>query len=307
MIKTAVSIEPYFDPEVPNMGFEKYGLSTAPGSELTEFISKDKHGRYITGLDTKSPALSFIEDEEERTLKIAEIEETFKRLSDVYGEHRLDPTNDEFWGNFSLKLTHTGKSLDVRDPMDQIYYSAILAGGFDSVAPSLEEARRGDYKFYMRHVEKDADLKIEHSKMINKAKAGLTDLDETDSHKLLLVAKSVLAANNEFHSKTPKSILYDKLDQFIDGKIVKDNKKQTVKQFLEAYKKDVETLYFETLVKDALYFSFITREGDGYFYNKQTEVRLGKTEKEVVKYIKNPINQIEFENLKDRVEAKFNK
>ncbi len=135
----------------------------------------------------------------------------------------------------------------------------------------------------------------------------MVDLYEEDSHKLLLVAKVVLAPNNEFDEKTPTSIIYDKLDQFIDGKIVKDNKRGTVKQFLEACNKDIETLTREALVRDSLYFNFIIREGDGYFYNKQTETRLGKNEKEILKHVSTPINELEFDNLKTRVEAKFNK
>src|SRR6185295_17496331 len=113
------------------------------------------------------------------------------------------------------------------------------------------------YKFYLRHVEKDADIKVERAKMINKSKAALTDMDETDSHKMLLVAKVILAPNNEFSERTPKSIIYDKLDQFIDGKIVKDNKRNTVRHFLDAYKRKVEDLYMEALVRDSLYFNFI--------------------------------------------------
>lgn len=307
MIVNAISIEPYFDPEVPNMGYEKYGFSTAPGSELTEFISKDANGRYITGLDVDTPAVMNIEDPELKAAVEQEIKEVVERLERVFGKGALDARNENTWSNFSIKLGYTGKSLDRGTPQDELLYYAIKAGGFQAVAPSLEKATQGDYKFYLKHLEKDSGIKIEKSKLVRKAGGILVDLFEEDAHKLLLVAKVVLAPNNEFHEKTPISIIYDKLDQFIDGKIVKDNKKATVKQFLDAAARDIESLTIEALVRDALYFNFITREADGYFYNKQTEVRLGKNEKEVIKYISAPVNQLEFENLKNRVEAKFNK
>lgn len=311
MVNNAISIEPYFDAEVPNMGFEKYGLSTAPGSEVTEYISQDVNGRYITGLDVNTPSVMYIEDKDEKKAIEKEILSIVDRLEKVFGKGSLDANNRNFWGDFSIKLGYTGKSLDKSNAKDEILYHAIKAGGFESVAPTLERAKDGmldkGYKFYLRHIEKDADIKVERVKMVNKAKAALTDLDETDSYKLLLVSKVVLAPNNEFTDKTPKSIIYDKLDQFIDGKIVKDNKRLTVKQFLEAYGRDIEDLYVDSLVKDALYFNFIIREADGNFYNKQTEVRLGKTEKDVLKYLSNPANQVEFENIKSRVDAKFNK
>lgn len=307
MTLSAISIEPYFDPEIPNMGFEKYGLSTAPGSEVTEYISKDRNGRYITGLDENSPTVMYMEDLDEKKARLKEIKEVVIRLESIFGKNSLEALNDTLWGEFNIKLDYTGKSLDKTNPKDELLYFAIKAGGFEAIAPSIEKAKEGDYKFYLRQMEHDSDLKVERVKMINKAKAALTDLDETDSQKMLLVAKSVLAPNNEFTDKTPKSIIYDKLDQFIDGKIVKDNKKATVRHFLEAYKKSLNTLTIEALVKDALYFSFIVREGDGNFYNKQTEVRLGKTEKDIIKYLESPINQVEFENIKDRVDAKFYK
>lgn len=306
MVKNAISIEPYFDPEVPNMGFEKYGLSTAPGSETTEFISQDRNGRYITGLDLDSPTIMYMEDLEEKKAIEKEIKEVVERLERIHGTGSLDARTGAIWKDFQLHLSYTGKSLDRKDPKDELIYYAIKAGGFTSVAPSLEVAKGGSYKFYLRQIEKDSDLKVERSKLINKAKAALTDLDESDSYKMLLVAKIVLAPNNEFSEKTPKSVIYDKLDQFIDGKIVKDNKKATVKQFLDAYKRTIESLFMESIVRDSLYFNFITREADSYYYNKQTESRLGKNEKEIIKHISAPINELEFENLKTRVEAKFN-
>lgn len=307
MVKNAISIEPYFDPEIPNMGFEKYGMSTAPGSEVTEYISKDINGRYMTGLDLSAPNIIYMEDKDEKTAREKEIKAAIKRLESIFGADSLDARNSKFWGEFSLKIGYTGKSLDPTSPRDELAYHAIKAGGFDAIAPSLERAREGEFKFYLRQIEIDADLKVERSLTINRAKGNLIDLYEEDAYKLLLVAKNVLAPNNEFSEKTSKSLIYDKLDQFIDGKIVKDNKKATVKQFLEVCRQDVEALYRQALIKDALYFNLIIREPDGYFYNKQTEVRLGKTEKEIVKHIENPINELEFENLKTRVEAKFTK
>lgn len=307
MVKTAISIEPYFDPEVPNMGFEKYGLSTAPGSELTEYLSKDANGRFITGLDVDTPTVMNIEDAAEREAIEKEIKDVVERLERVFGKGNLSALNEKLWNEFNVKLSYTGKSLDRGIPRDELLYYAIRAGGFDAIAPSFEKAREGDYKFYLKHLEKDAGVKIQKSLLYGKAKGKLVDLFEEDAHKLLLVAKVVLAPSNEFSEKTPTSIVYDKLDEFIEGKIVKTNKRDTVKQFLEACSKDIESLTMQALVRDALHFLFIIREADGYFYNKQTEVRLGKTEKDIIKYISNPVNELEFENLNSRVEAKFNK
>jgi hypothetical protein len=202
-------------------------------------------------------------------------------------------------------MGYTGKSIDPQSPRDEILYHAAKAGGFTCVAPSLEKAREGDYKFYLRQLEQDSELKIQRSLTLKKAGAELIDMYENDQHKLYLVAKSVLNPNHEFSPTTPKGVIYEKLEQFIEGTIVKDNKRATVKQFLEACKQSKESLYIQGLVKDAIYFNVFIKEPDGYFYNKETESRVGKNEKEAVKFIQNPVHQTELENVKTRVEAKL--
>jgi hypothetical protein len=248
-----------------------------------------------------------MEDKEQRKATEQEIKESVSRLEKVFGEGRLDARNEEMWANFTIKLTHTGKDLDATNPKDEILIHAIKAGGFTSIAPSYEKAKEGvgEYKYYLRQVDIDSDLKVERKRSLAKAKGELSTMDAEDSHKMYLVAKALLNPNNEFSPSTPKGILFDKLDQFIEGTIVKDNKRGTIKQFLDTCKLDKETLYIYGLTKDALYFFIITREADGYFYNKQTEARLGKSEKEVAKYLSNPLNQLELENVKSRVEAKL--
>ena len=302
----SISIEPYFDPEVPNMGFERYGMSTAPGSETTEYISKDVNGRYITGIDENSPSVIYIEDKDEREATIKSIKDTVMKLEKVFGIGALDARNDQMWNGFHLKLTHRGKDLNPQDPRDEIIIRAIEAGGFTSIAPSLEKAKEsGSYKYYLHHINVDAELKVERKRQVAKAKGELSKLDADDSHKMRLIAKLLLPANNEFRPSTPQGIIFDKLDQFIEGVTQRDNKKATVKTFLDAVKVDKKSLAIQTLVKDALYFFIITKESDGFFYNKETESRLGKNEKEIIKYFEDPTNQTDLEVIKKRVSEKL--
>lgn len=305
MKRAAISIEPYFDPDVPNMGFERYGLSTAPGSEMTEYLSKDVNGRYITGLDTDAPVVMYCSDKERKDAAEKEIKEVLARLERVFGSGALDARNDKMWNDFNVKLTHLGKDLNPENPRDELLIHAVKAGGFTAIAPNLETAKEGDFKYYLRQVETDANLTVERKRSVAKAKGELSKMDSEDSHKMYLVAKAILNPNNEFRPSTPKGILFDKLDQFIDGVIVKDNKRGTVKQFLDAVKLDKETLYIQGLTKDALYFFILGRDPDGQISNKETETRLGKNEKEILKFLSSPINQTELENIKLRVEAKL--
>lgn len=305
-MKRSISIEPYFDPEVPNMGFERYGMSTAPGSETTEYISKDVNGRYVTGIDIDSPSIIYMEDDKERASTIEDITKVVNKLERVFGSGELNAKNEKMWGGFYIKLTHTGKDLNPQDPKDEILIRAIKAGGFSTIAPSLDVAKAdGSYKYYLHQIEIDADLKVERKRVVAKAKGELSKLDAEDSHKMRLVAKCLLSPTNEFRPSTPQGIIFDKLDQFIEGTIVKENKKNTVKQFLDACKLDKKTLTLTSLVKDAIYFFVLTRENDGYFYNKETESKVGKTEKDIIKYLDDPTNQSEIENIKKRVSDKL--
>ncbi len=302
-----VSIEPYFDEAIENMGLEKHGLTTFPETEIQEDISKDENGRYLSGLDIHSPSVMYIEDDEEREAKIKEIQDTVNRLEKVIGVGKLEPTNKQFWGDFTLFIRNGRRELDLKRPLDEVLYHAIKARGFTEVAPSYEAAKDTNhvYKYYLKREEEEAAVRTQYSKLVDKASGLLAALAEEDSYKMFLISKHLLTMSNEYKRNTPPDIIYAKLRQFIAGEIVKDNKKETVKQFLECYKLEKEILTLKAYVNEALYRKFLIQESDGHFYNKQTQTRYGKNVSEVVNYLKDPINQSELDNISSRVEKKW--
>lgn len=303
-----ISIEPYFDPNIPNQGLENYGLATFPETELQEFITLDEHGRYVTGLDVDAPSVVYLEDQEEKEAKEKEITDIIKRLERVLGIGKLNATNHDFWSTFILQIKNGQRILDIRKPLDEVIYHAIRAGGFEEIAPSYEHAQKSNkiYKYYLKRDDEEAAVKMQYSKLIGKAKGILVDMSEDDQYKMFLISKTLLTPSNEFKRTTAPDIIYGKLELFIEGTIVKDNKKDTVKQFLDAVKQDKETLTIKAYVTDAVYHRMIVQESDGHFYNKQTQTRYGKNLKEVINYLKNPINQSELDNISARVEKKWN-
>jgi hypothetical protein len=116
----------------------------------------------------------------------------------------------------------------------------------------------------------------------------------------------VLTPDNQFKLATPADIIYDKLDDFIEGVIVKTNKKKTPEQFLKACETDKQTLHLTAIVKDALFYRNLVRGSDGYYFNPETEARYGKSEIEIVEFLKNPLNQSELDNISEKIEAKWN-
>lgn len=304
-----ISIESYVDPNIPNNGLEKYGYATYPDTELTEYITIDEFKRAITGLDPDALSISQIEDEEERQAKIDEIKEIVARLEKVLGKGKLDATNLDYWRTFILKVTDGQRYLDLRKPNDEIIYHAIKAGGFTEIAKSYEEARNSNvfYKFYLKREEEEAAVKTQNKKVIAKAKGILVDLVEEDTVKLFLVSKNLLSPSKEYKRSTVPDIIFNDLEAFVEGTIVKTNKSETPKQFLDTVKLDKETLTLQAYVNDALYHRIIVQEpSDNYFYNRETTTRYGKNVKEVLNFLKNPINQSELDNVSERVEKKWN-
>jgi hypothetical protein len=307
MALSKLSIEPYFEAEMPNMGLEKYGMVSFPDTEVREYLSIDVNGRFVTGVDPDAVAIESIDDEQEREIKRAEIVKIKERLERVFGKGSLDALNEKFWATFELTIKNSRRDLDLRQPKDEIVYHAIKAGGFDIVAPDFNTAKTSNklYKFYLKKEEEESENKIKYTKVINKAKGILAEMYDSDPSLMFRIAKVALAAANNFKPTTAPGIIFEKLNDFIDGKVVKTNKRETATQFLAFAKQDRETLTITGIVHDAIYYNMLIQEKDGHYYNKETEARYGKNIKEIVEFLKNPINSTELENITDRIEHKW--
>lgn len=308
-----VSIEQYFDPETPNLGLEKYGLSMFEGGGFVEDLGYTTFGdqiRYITGLDEFSDEVRNIEDPEERDARMQQIREARAYLEKYLGEGVLDPLNTKFWSKVKLEVKTRRKYLDLKDPYDLIYYFAIKAGGFSGVAPSFEAARNHPtivYKYYLQELEEFAAVKTELTKQRNAAKAKLHEIYMKDPKRLVKIAKVLLHPRNNFKFTTPVDLIYEKLDELIEGTIVKTNKKATPKEFLSVADLDKTTLHLRALVIDAIHLKYIVPRSDGFYYNFETGSMCGKNIPEIIEFLRNPLNQSDYTNLSERVESKWNK
>ena len=64
-----MSIKPYFDPNLENMGLEKYGLTLYDGvyhQEQLACIENNGIKRYVTGLNEFAPEVKLIKDKDEK-------------------------------------------------------------------------------------------------------------------------------------------------------------------------------------------------------------------------------------------------
>jgi hypothetical protein len=103
-------------------------------------------------------------------------------------------------------------------------------------------------------------------------------------------------------------MLYKDLNDFIEGKLVRSNKKATAKQFLEAVEllsTDKKRLFVTAYVKEGSYFNFLNTTDDNQIKNTQTGTKYGATVTAATAYLMNPANQEELDNLKNRIEEKW--
>lgn len=321
-----IAIKPFFNPDQTNMGLEKYGLALYDNvfhEEPLACIEPNGIKRYITGLNEFAPEIKLIRDPEEREAKIKEIRRTVSELEKELAANVVDPNdeqfwnkikllrpdNDDFWSKITIRCGNQPVYLDpVKDPYDRIRIYAIEAGGFSLVAKSYDEARSrpNPAKFYLDKYERTATTKTESKKVKNKALAELQKLYEKNATKLMLVSKVVDINSVQYKKSTPIDVLYENMDNFINGLGSEKSSIRASENFLAAASLDAESLKIRAIVKDATYYKFIALKGDGFIYHMSSGTMLGKNPSDVVEFLKNPLNEEILKDLMSRVEKYWN-
>lgn len=324
--RSTIAVKPYFDPMIDNMGLQKYGLSLFEGAFHEESIAcLDEHGlkRYITGLNEFAPEIKNLSLDEQEA-KIKEIRRVVSHLEKVLVGNVIDVEDKEFWNKVKLFKQDNSEFYDKikvrcgnepvyldpdKDPYDLIKLYAIEAGGFSIIARSLEEARMRPTppKFYLDKLEDTASTRTEVKKLRNKALAELQKLFDKNTNKLLYVARILDINSAQYKKSTPNDIVYDNMDKYINGDLSEKNKMKSAQRFLETVNLDMETLKLRAVVKDSAYYKFIATKADGFIYHMETTTLLGRTQLDVVEYLKNPLNEEILVKLTKNVEEYWNK
>lgn len=308
----SISIRPYLDGQGENMGLEDYGFVIFPGTAQEEQLAAiERNGRirYITGLDEYAPEVQNIDDLEKKAAVIknirrivAEIEKRvatniISDLDDPEFWNKVEvmrPDNIEFFGGISLRVTNEYQYLNPKnDIYDLIKLMAIEAGGFDIVAKSYEDAqsRAVPPKFYLDKEIDTVSTRIEYKRLKNKATGLLDKLFDGNPKKLLYVTKVVDAYSAKYKNSTPPGVLYDQMDEWIEGNGAEQNKSRAAQLFINAAQLDMETLKLKALVKDASFYKFISPKPDGMIYHTKTSAMLGRNVADVVEYLKSPLHE----------------
>lgn len=306
---SSLTIRPYVDNEMANMGLEKYQMALFEGVFHEESLACLEYNgirRYVSGLNEFAPEIKLMNpDDAEAAIK--DIRKTVAQLEKELAANVLDvnddqfwskvkllrPDNDEFWSKITMRFGNEPVYLDpVGDPYDLIKLRAIEAGGFSIVAKSLEVARNASvpYKFYLDKYEETASIRTEVKKLRNKALSELQKLFDKNANKLFYVCKVIDANSTQYKKSTPLDVMYENMDGYINGDTVDRDKRKTAGKFIEIAALDMETLKLRAIVKDANFYKLISTRGDGYIYHLKSGTMLGKNPSDVVMFLKNPLN-----------------
>ena len=281
---SSLTIRPYVDNEMANMGLEKYQMALFEGVFHEESLACLEYNgirRYVSGLNEFAPEIKLMSpDDAEAAIK--DIRTTVAQLEKELAANVLDvndvdfwnkckllrPDNDEFWSKITMRFGNEPVYLDpVTDPYDLIKLRAIEAGGFSIVAKSLEVARNSSvpYKFYLDKYEETASIRTEVKKLRNKALSELQKLFDKNANKLFYICKVIDGNSTQYKKSTPLDVMYENMDSYINGDTVDKDKRKTAGKFIEIAALDMETLKLRAIVKDANFYKLISTRATGIF------------------------------------------
>lgn len=316
-----IAVRPYFNQDKQNMGLEHYGMALHEGvwhEENLACLELNGVKRFITGLNEFAPEVKRLAPGD-RELKIKEIRRVVSELERELASNMIDPEdkefwnkvtllkpdNDKFWSRISMRCGNDPVYLDpAKDPYDRIKLCAIEAGGFSMISKSLKEAKTSPNpkKFYLDQLEETISTRTEYTKVRNRALVELEKMFDKNLSKLMYVAKVVDADSVQYTKSTPKDIIYENMDMFISGEGTESNRMRAAESFLNASKSKMEDLKIRALVKDSMFYRFITPKPSGWIETLDSGVKLGKVPAEVVTFLKNPEHDDLLKSLMDKVE-----
>lgn len=322
--KTPIAVRPFFDGNASNMGLEDYGMSLFDGvmhHEQLACLENNGVVRYLTGLNEFAPDIKLLNDND-REARVKEIRTAIIELEKELAANVLDiedpqfwnkvkllkPDNADFWNRISIVCGNEPVFLDPKDPYDRIKLHGIEAGGFAIVAKSFEDARSRAVapKFYLDKTEETVMARTEYKKMRNKALSELQKLFDKNSTKLFYIAKVVDINSTQYKKSTPNDIIYENMDNYINGFGGETNKERAAKSFIETATMDMETLKIKSIVRDSVFFKYIINKADGYIYHTKTSSMLGRNVSDVVEHLKNPLHEDILKDLNQSCEKYWN-
>lgn len=252
------------------------------------------------------------------------VKETIKNLKPVIerlygGASVINPQNASFWkrnrdiSKLYITYENVDTYYDTENPAHALLYLSIIGGAFSElVAPTKDWAERFQIPHYVVLEIENSSMDDEEDITRSDAHAALGEVrKEFGKDALYILAWCIQYDTNAFgaynHSTSEKDLINYHI-KYIDGKLQTKRKKNCPKTFLEyATKwKSPQTrnlLYTEAYVKAGEYFNYINQREKKYVTSDGTI--LGNTVQEAVTNLMKPKFNVDYEKLRDLVEAKW--
>lgn len=278
-----------------------------------QLVAKDKV-KYITGLTDEDLQNSPVLTSEEKDIYIKQLKAVQKKITAAFSKDALDPFNEYFWKSrklFKINNESLNSIYDDENPNHLILKYNILSGSYSSIAPNLESALRTGRPFYMiEQSEADEQSYKDKAHFKIKAMGALNELEESGNlDALLYITWVTLDVTQGYTRNTSKQVLLETLFEYIEGDLVKKDKKKCAESFYNNYmrwKNDKENLITEAIFRAAVHYGMIYYER-GKFVTKDKNTILGSDEKDSINLLLDARNIAELKELKKTVEEKLNK
>lgn len=275
--------------------------------------------RFATGLDSSKVEFYDWFTDAEKPVIAETITSLLPIIERFYGVTNLNPENYSFWKKrkdiSELQVTHENIDVffDTEKAEHALLYLSIVGGAFaDIVAPNKEWAERNQIPHYLALEIETNDYGDEEDITRSDAHGELTNIrKEFGKDALYILAWCIQYDTNSFgaynYSTTEKDLINYHI-KYIDGKLQLKKKKNCPKTFMEYAEKWRATqtrqlLYTEAFVKAGEYFNYINQREKKYVTSEGTI--LGNTIKEAVENLQKPKFRVDFDKLKESVEAKW--
>lgn len=274
---------------------------------------------FNTGLNDKQVDFYKWYGEDEKKQIKKQIKELVPLIARYYGgEDVISEQNLFFWkenrdvSRLSLTNEDMGVFYDTANPSHALLYLSIISGAFiDLVAPTKDWAERHQVPHYMA-LDTDEVIEDEDEVTRSDAHAALGEIRKEQSPEaLFILAWCVQYDTSSFGAylrSTPVRDLVNYHIKYIDGKLQTKKKRNCPKTFLEYAErwKGQQTkplVITEAYIKAGEYYNYIIQRDKKYVTAEGTI--LGNTIQEAVENILKPKFQLDYENLRDKVEAKW--
>lgn len=268
---------------------------------------------YVTGLEPKHIQYSPHFPDEHKPDLLKKQANAVKFLSEIHGKDTLKATNKYFWdeaSQFNLNNGTLAQFFDTKEPEHLLLYWKIMGGGYaDEIAPTYEAATAAGVPFYMTESEAEAERRSEDVSYKVKAFSLLEQMSERKSTEdMLWLAWMLHPANMGYTFSTPKATLYQGHYEFIEGNLVKKQKKACSRQFIDAcnlLKADKTRAIATAIIKAGEYFGLVYTNKDNKLQTRLHNTLLGEDFEQAVETLLKPVNQEELQSLRDEVEKKI--